>query len=91
VQAHQPRAPRHHPHRVILREWRHCGIDGPRGGPDNRDMRYPRDRSPDERATRIQAVVRAVADINRSDKGEVEVQVAAFLCAAWPTVEAQNQ
>jgi hypothetical protein len=34
-------------------------------------MRYPRDRSPNER--------------------EVLVVGAAFLCAAWPTLESQNQ
>jgi hypothetical protein len=91
LQPHQPRVPQRHPHRVILRGSHHCGIDGRRARPDNRGMRYPRDRSPDERAALVQAVRSAVADINRNDNCDVEIQVAAFLCAAWPTVDAQNQ
>jgi hypothetical protein len=54
-------------------------------------MRYPRDRSPDSHKALVQAVRSAVQDIDRHDKCEIEVQVAAFLCAAWPTLEAQNQ
>jgi hypothetical protein len=54
-------------------------------------MRYPRDRSPDKREAIILAVRSALADIDRADECEIDVQVAAFLCAAWPTVESQNQ
>jgi hypothetical protein len=55
-------------------------------------MRYPRDRSPDKREAIVLAVRSAVADIDAADKCEIDVQVvAAFLCAAWPTLESQNQ
>jgi hypothetical protein len=69
----------------------HCGIDGWPERHNNRDMQYPRDRSPDSRNAIVQAAHSAVEDINRHDKCAVEIQVAAFLCAAWPTLEAQNQ
>jgi hypothetical protein len=55
-------------------------------------MRYPRDRSSDEREAIVLAVRSAVDEIDRGDKCEIDVGlVAAFLCAAWPTLESQNQ
>jgi hypothetical protein len=54
-------------------------------------MRYPRDRTPSDRAALVLAVQSAIEDIDRHDKCAIEVQVAAFLCAAWPTLDSQNQ
>jgi hypothetical protein len=54
-------------------------------------MRYPRDRSPDKREDIVLAVRSALADIDQADNCAIDVHVAAFLCAAWPTLESQNQ
>jgi hypothetical protein len=54
-------------------------------------MRYPRDRTPNERESLVLAAQSAVQDIDRNDKCAIEIQVAAFLCAAWPTLDSQNQ
>jgi hypothetical protein len=54
-------------------------------------MRFPRDHSPQGREALVLAVRAAVEDIDRDDRCTADVQVAAFLCAAWPTAEAQNQ
>jgi hypothetical protein len=54
-------------------------------------MRYPRDRSPNEREVLVMAVQTAIGEIDRNEESTTELKVAAFLCAAWPTLESQNQ
>ena len=62
-----------------------------RGDPTIEDVRYPRDRTPNDRAALILAVQSAIDDIDCADTCAIEAQVAAFLCAAWPTLDSQNQ
>jgi hypothetical protein len=33
----------------------------------------------------------AIREIDRSEEQDVQALVAAFLCAAWPSIRAQNQ
>ncbi len=54
-------------------------------------MRYPRDGSPNEREVLVMAVQTAIAEIDRNDECAIDAHVAAFLCAAWPTLDSQNQ
>jgi len=54
-------------------------------------MRYPRDPSPDNRKITVTAALSAVKAIDQSNPRQVDAHVAAFLCAAWPTLQAQNQ
>lgn len=67
-----------------------CGIDGAGIGRDNRRVRYPREPDP-EPMQFASAVLIAVREIDEDDEEQLDALVSAFLCAAWPTLLAQNQ
>jgi hypothetical protein len=49
------------------------------------------DRSHLDAAARVAATLVAARDIEQHDEQDIDALVSAFLCAAWPTAQAQNQ